>query len=32
VLGEKKGLELAKAVKNIKALILKEDGRIISYP
>ena len=32
VMGEEKGLELARAVKDIKVLILKEDGKIILYP
>ncbi|PIV39015.1 MAG: thiamine biosynthesis protein ApbE [Candidatus Omnitrophica bacterium CG02_land_8_20_14_3_00__42_8] len=32
VMGEEKGLNLAKSIKGIKVLILKEDGKIISYP
>lgn len=32
VMGEEKGLNLAKAIKDIEVLILKEDGRVISYP
>lgn len=32
VMGAEKGLELAVAVKDIKVLILKEDGEIILYP
>lgn len=32
VMGEKNGLTLAKSIKDIKVLILKEDGKIISYP
>lgn len=32
VMGEGKGLNLAKSIKGIKVLILKEDGKIISYP
>ena len=32
VMGAEKGLELAAAVKDIKVLILKEDGKIILYP
>ncbi|MCX5687626.1 MAG: FAD:protein FMN transferase [Candidatus Omnitrophica bacterium] len=31
VMGEEKGLNLAKSIKSIKVLILKEDGRIILY-
>lgn len=32
VMGEEKGIGLAKAVKNIQVLMLKEDGKIILYP
>ena len=32
VMGEKNGLTLAKSIKDIKVLILKEDGKIILYP
>ena len=32
ILNIKNGLTLAKAIKDIKVLILKEDGKIISYP
>jgi thiamine biosynthesis lipoprotein len=31
VMGEEKGLNLAKSIKGIKVLILKEDGRVILY-
>ncbi len=32
VMGEERGLNLAKSIKGIKVLILKEDGKIILYP
>jgi thiamine biosynthesis lipoprotein ApbE len=32
VMGEKKGIALARSIKDIKVLMLKEDGKIISYP
>ncbi len=32
VMGEEKGINLAKSIKGIKVLILKEDGKIILYP
>jgi len=32
VMGEEKGIRLAKAIKDIQVLILKEDGKIINYP
>jgi len=32
VMGEEKGLNLARAIKGIKVLMLKEDGKIISSP
>jgi len=32
VMGEEKGLKLAKSIKNIEVLILKEDGGLILYP
>lgn len=32
VMGEEKGLKLARSIKDIQVLILKEDGKIINYP
>lgn len=32
VMGEEKGIGLARTIKDIKVLMLKEDGEIISYP
>lgn len=32
VMGEEKGIELGKSIKLIQVLILREDGKIISYP
>lgn len=32
VLGEEKGLSLSRSLKDIKVLILKDDGKIVSYP
>ena len=32
VMGEEKGLSLARSIKDMKVLILKEDGSLISYP
>ncbi len=32
VMGEEKGIALSKTIKGVKVLILKEDGKIISYP
>ena len=32
VMGEEKGLQFAKFIKNIKVLMLKEEGRLIVYP
>lgn len=32
VMGEEKGINLAKSIKGIKVMILKEDGKIILYP
>jgi len=32
VMGEEKGLNLAKSIKGVKVLMLKENGKIISYP